>query len=143
MSSIIDNITLIVENEKGKQLQLTDNPNYDVLSVEGTNPPKADINTVTVSGSDGSRFNSSRLSKRNLVITLNIRPPTEENRIHLYKYFRVKHMVRIYYRIENRNAYIDGYVESNEPAIFSSQESNPMSLVYRKLRLSVQIRCRF
>ncbi len=73
--------TLIIENEKGEQLKLTDNPNYDVLSVEGTNPPKADINTVTVSGSDGSRFNSSRLSERNLVITLNIRPPTEENRI--------------------------------------------------------------
>ena len=121
--------TLIVENEKGEQLQLTDNPNYDVLSVEGTNPPKADINTVTVSGSDGSRFNSSRLSERNLVITLNIRPPTEENRIYLYKYFRVKHTVRIYYRIENRNAYIDGYVESFENNPFTTLQQPQISII--------------
>ena len=121
--------TLIVENEKGEQLQLTDNPNYDVLSVEGTNPPKADINTVTVSGSDGSRFNSSRLSERNLVITLNIRPPIEENRIHLYKYFRVKHKVRIYYKIENRNAYIDGYVESFENNPFTPLQQPQISVI--------------
>ena len=121
--------TLIIENEKGEQLKLTDNPNYDVLSVEGTNPPKADINTVTVSGSDGSRFNSSRLSERNLVITLNIRPPTEENRIYLYKYFRVKHTVRIYYRIENRNAYIDGYVESFENNPFTPLQQPQISVI--------------
>lgn len=120
---------MIVENEKGEQLQLTNNPDYDVLSVEGTNPPKADINTVVMSSSDGSKFNSARLSERNLVITLNICPPIEENRIHLYKYFRVKHKVRIYYKIGSRNAYIDGYVESFENNPFTQLQQPQISVI--------------
>ena len=121
--------TFIVENEKGEQLQLTNNPDYDVLSVEGTNPPKADINTVVMSSSDGSKFNSARLSERNLVITLNICPPIEENRIHLYKYFRVKHKVRIYYQIGSRNAYIDGRVESFENSPFTQLQQPQISVI--------------
>ena len=120
---------MIVENEKGEQLQLTNNPDYDVLSVEGTNPPKADINTVVMSSSDGSKFNSARLSERNLVITLNICLPIEENRIHLYKYFRVKHKVRIYYKIGSRNAYIDGYVESFENNPFTQLQQPQISII--------------
>ena len=120
---------MIVENEKGEQLQLTNNPDYDVLSVEGTNPPKADINTVKTSGSDGSKFNSSRLSERNLVITLNICQPIEENRINLYKYFRVKHKVRIYYQIGSRNAYIDGRVESFENSPFTQLQQPQISVI--------------
>lgn len=121
--------TLIVENEKGEQLQLTNNPDYDVLSIEGTNPPKADINTVIMSGFDGSKFNSARLSERNLVITLNICQPIEENRINLYKYFRVKHKVRIYYKIKDRNAYIDGYVESFENSPFTQLQQPQISVI--------------
>lgn len=120
---------MIVENEKGEQLQLTNNPDYDVLSVEGTNPPKADINTVIMSGFDGSKFNSSRLSERNLVITLNICQPIEENRINLYKYFRVKHKVRIYYQIGSRNAYVDGRVESFENSPFTQLQQPQISVI--------------
>ena len=124
--------TLIVENERGEQLELTNNSNYDVLSVEGTNPPKATINTVNISGFDGSRFNSSRIEQRNLVITLNIRSPIEINRLVLYKYFRVKRYCKIYYKNDNRDVYIEGYVESFENNPFTQLQQPQISIICPK-----------
>ena len=43
---------------------------FAVKSITGLGPGKADINTTEISTNDGSLFNSSRLSSRNIVITL-------------------------------------------------------------------------
>lgn len=121
--------SLIVENEKGEHLSLTDNINFDVLSVTGTNPPTAAINTVNVAGLDGSRFNSSRVEQRNIVITLNIHYPIEANRLTLYNFFRVKRWVKIYYQNSRRNVYIDGYVESFENNPWTQLQQPQISII--------------
>lgn len=121
--------TLIVENERGEQLELTHNENYDVLEVIGLNPPVAAINTVNVAGFDGSRFNSSRIEQRNIVITLNIRYPIEVNRLALYKYFRVKRYIKVYYKNDNRDVFIEGYVESFENNIFTQLQQPQISII--------------
>lgn len=121
--------TLIVENEQGEQLELTHNENYDVVEVIGLNPPTAAINTAIVAGYDGSRFNSSRVGQRNIVITLNIRPHIETNRLALYKYFRVKRYIKIYYKNGRRDVYIEGYVESFENNIFTMLQQPQISII--------------
>lgn len=120
---------LIIENEKGEQLELTNNRNYDVIGVTGTNPPVAAINTVNVAGMDGSRYNSSRTEQRNIVITLNIQHPIEENRLTLYKFFRVKRWVKIYYKNNHRDVYIEGYVESLENNPWTQLQQPQISII--------------
>lgn len=123
---------LSVENEFGEVLTLTNNPDYDVLEVQGLNPAPASINTVAVSGIDGTRFNSARIGERNIVIRLNIRPPIEDNRINLYKYFRVKHPVRVRYKNEHLDVYIDGYIDSFENGLFGMLQQPQISIICPK-----------
>lgn len=120
---------LIVENEKGEQLELTNNRNFDVLDVAGTNPPVAVINTVNVAGFDGSRFNSSRVQQRNIVITLNIHHPIEANRLTLYNFFRVKRWVKLYYSNSRRSVYTEGYVESFENNPWTQSQQPQISII--------------
>lgn len=120
---------LIVQNAKGEQLRLTQNENYDVIDVAGTNPPTAAINTVDIAGVDGSRFNSSRIEQRNIVITLNIKPPIEINRIALYRYFQVKRYIKIYYKNEHRDVYTEGYVESFENNPWTQLQQPQISII--------------
>lgn len=121
--------TLIVQNSRGEQLRLTQNENYDVLEVLGTNPPVAAINTINIAGVDGSRYNSSRLEQRNIVITLNIKPPIEINRLELYRYFQVKRYIKVYYKTETRDVYIEGYVESFENNPFTILQQPQISII--------------
>lgn len=120
---------LIVENENGQKLELTNNRNYDVLEVRGTNPPVAAINTVNVAGMDGSRYNSARTEQRNIVITLNIHHPIEANRLALYNFFRVKRWVKVYYKNSHRDVYIEGYVESLENNPWSQLQQPQISII--------------
>jgi phage-related protein len=120
---------LSVENEYGEVLELTDNPDYDVLSVAGLNPPAADINTVAVSGMDGTRYNSARVGQRNIVITLNINGDIEANRINLYRYFRVKHPVRVHYENEHLDVFVDGYIDTFENNLFTMLQQPQISIV--------------
>ena len=120
---------LRIENEFSEFLQLTNNPNYDVIAVDGLNPAAANINTAAVSGLDGTRFNSAQIGQRNIVITLNIKQPIEENRINLYQYFRVKHPIRIWYKNDTLSVYIDGYVESFENDFFTKLQKPQISII--------------
>lgn len=120
---------LSVKNEYGEVLMLTGNPDYDVLSVSGLNPAPAEINTTPVSGIDGTRYNSARVGQRNIVIRLNINGDIEDRRIELYRYFRVKHTVRVYYKNEHVDVYIDGYVETFENDFFTILQQPQISII--------------
>ena len=120
---------LSIVNEFGEVLPLTNNPNYDIIAVAGLNPPHAAINTVAVSGIDGTRYNSARLGERNVVIDLHINGDIEANRINLYKYFRVKHKIRIRYKNEHVDVYIDGYVDTFENNLFTMSQRPQVSII--------------
>lgn len=121
--------SLSVENESGERLDLTGNPAYDIIDVSGTNPPPANINTAGVSGLDGTRFNSATVGQRNIVITMNIKDPIEQNRIALYKFFRVKHKIRVFYKNNLRDVYIDGYVETFENNPWTKLQQPQISII--------------
>ena len=120
---------LSVQNERGEVLELSNNPNYDILAVYGLNPAPAAINTTPVIGMDGTRYNSARLGERNVVISLNIRGDIEENRINLYKYFRVKNPIRIFYKNEHMDVYIDGYIDTFENDFFQMLQQPQISII--------------
>lgn len=121
--------TLKVENERGNQLELTHSNDYTVINVEGLGPPKANINTAVVASFDGSRFNSSRMTERNLVLTIVIENEIERNRLTLYQYFKPKKPCKLYYRNATRDVFIDGYVETFEISLFDNRQMAQISVI--------------
>ena len=122
--------TLKVENAKGAILELThDEGNYQVTSIDGLTPPNANINTSSYANGDGSSFNSSRIPNREIVITVYINGDVQKNRLTLYKYFRNKEWCKIYYQDEDRNVYIEGYVQTLEAPKFVQKQVAQISIL--------------
>lgn len=115
--------TLIVQNKYGEQLELTHNPAYSITEIDGIDPPDANINTTRNAGADGAVFNSAYMNVRTITITLSINAPAESNRINLYKYFKSRFPVRLYYSNATRNVYIDGYVKSMPINFFNKKQT--------------------
>lgn len=105
-----------------------------IKSVSGLGPSKANVNTTEISTNDGSIFNSARLSQRNIVFefifveTVN-GESIEDVRQKSYKYFPIKKNLELLIETDNRIVKTIGYVESNEPNIFSSQEGAQISII--------------
>jgi hypothetical protein len=114
--------TLTAQNKYGEQLELTHNEAYVIESIEGLDPPDAVINTTRNANADGSVYNSAYVDNRQIIITLAINGPAEANRINLYKYFKAKYPVRLYYKNNTRNVYIDGYVKSMQIELFNKKQ---------------------
>lgn len=103
--------TLKVQNQYGEVLELTHNEGYVITDITGIDPPDAVINTTRNAGADGSMFNGAYVDNRQIVITMAINSPAEDNRIKLYKYFKMKNAIRLFYKNSTRDVYIDGYVQ--------------------------------
>lgn len=121
-----DSITL----EMGRPAQT----GFLIRKVSGLGPVKANINAVEISTSDGALFNSARLNKRNIVFDLVfvesvLKESIEDIRQKSYKYFPIKRDISIVIETDNRIVRTSGYVESNEPDIFSEQENAQISVI--------------
>ena len=114
---------LIAQNKYGEQLKMTNNPRYVITDVDGLYPPEGTINTTQVANTDGSVFNSSRINDRVITITMAINAPAEANRILLYRYFKTKYPVRLYYKNGTRDVYIDGYVSKFSVEYFEKKQT--------------------
>lgn len=122
--------SLKVENAKGAILELTnDETNFQVTNVEGLTPPNATINTSDFANGDGSSFNSSKIPNREIVITVYINGDVQTNRLTLYKYFRSKNWCKIYYKDDQRDVYIEGYVQTMEAPIFTQKQVAQISIL--------------
>ena len=130
--------SIVVTNYLGDRIKLElgkpDVSGFLIKSITGLGPAKANVNTTEVSTNDGSLFNSARLSQRNIVLDMvfintvygeNI----EDLRQKSYKYFPLKKSVELTIETDNRYVKTTGYVESNEPNIFSSQEGTQISII--------------
>ena len=114
--------TLIAQNKYGQQIELTHNEAYVIESIEGIDPPEAVINVVKNANADGSVFNSAYVNERQIIITLAINGPAEDNRINLYKYFKNKYPTRLYYKNGTRDVYIDGYCKNIQISFFNLKQ---------------------
>lgn len=104
---------------------------FVVRFITGLGPGKANINTTEVSTNDGALFNSARLPSRNIVIGLKYlwKDSIEEARYLSYKYFPIKKKLTLFIETDKRKAEIEGYVESNDPNIFSKDEDSDISII--------------
>lgn len=102
-----------------------------ITNIEGIGPPKATISMTNVYSMDGSIFNSSRVANRNIVLTLrfNFAPTIEDTRLRTYKYFPVKKPLRMIIQTDNRLVETVGYVETNNPEIFTDAEQTQISII--------------
>lgn len=127
--------SITVTNYLGDSIKLElarpEKSGFVIKSVTGLGPGKANINTTEVATNDGSLFNSSRLPSRNIVISLKYlwNASVEDVRQLSYKYFPIKKKVTLLIETDNRSAEIDGYVEANDPDIFSKDEGSDISIV--------------
>lgn len=104
---------------------------FIVTSVTGLGAGTANINTTDIATNDGSLYNSARVQSRNIVLSLQFlwKDTIEDARQRSYKYFPIKKKVKLVIETDNRLSEIEGYVESNEPNIFSKDETTDISII--------------
>lgn len=118
------------ENKNGDMITLSGaEDKYQIISVQGLNPPNGNINRSAVSGMDGAKYMSAKLEERNIVLTVRINGEVEKNRLNLYKYFQSKKYCKMYYSNGSRDVYIEGYVETIECDLFSISEQMQISII--------------
>lgn len=126
--------TLKIRNSNNEIMQLYPSEDYILTGIDGITPADATINATEMATLDGSRYNSSHVMARNIVVTLKIRGEgtiVRKRRIALYRYIRTKHQIRLYIKHDQRDVYIDGYVEKLEDAgtIFSDDQRLQISVI--------------
>lgn len=124
--------SLIVENDRKEQLELSSSDSYTVYNIEGLNPPAVSIASSTNGTYDGIAINSQRVDQRNLVIYMTINNDVELNRNKLYKYFPLKRLTRLYFKNGARDVFIEGYVETLEVNPFTNPQIAQISLICPK-----------
>lgn len=104
---------------------------FVITSITGLGAGKANINVTDIATNDGGVFNSSRVQSRNIIISLSYlwKNTIEDVRQLTYKYFPIKKKIRLVFETDNRYAEIEGYVESNEPSIFSKESGATISII--------------
>lgn len=102
---------------------------YNVVAAEGLTPVVATINTTANGVVDGTFYNSSFLTQRNIVLTIVPDGDIEEKRLELYRIFRPKSQIRVHVKSRFRNVYIDSRVESVETDLYAIRQSLVISLI--------------
>lgn len=131
---MIKSVTVI--NYLGEQAKIIleeEFPEHGLIieSISGLGPAKATVNTTSLANGDGSLFNSSRVEERNIVLSLILAQAKsiEDSRQRAYRLFPIKREITLVVETDNRTVCTTGYVESNEPDIFSSRESQSISIL--------------
>lgn len=127
--------SVIITNHNRQSIQLDlfhpEDSGLIIDNIEGMGPPKATINANEVATIDGGIFTSARMQQRNIVFTLSMMfdPLIEDSRLRTYKYFPIKKPITMEFITDYRHAIATGYVESNQPTIFTDHESTQISVV--------------
>lgn len=129
--------TLRITNHLGELLSIDlgspEQSGFSIRDISGLGPSKSTVNLSESLYGDGGFFNSARLSSRNIVFTLGfVETPIETIemiRNKTYRFFPMKRPVTIEIETDLRTGVTQGYVESNEPNIFSKDEQTQISVI--------------
>ena len=114
--------SLTLENENGDQLTFGQNSPFTVTEIQGLNPPAATINTNQVALIDGARFNSAKMNMRTINVAFAIEYNAAANRIETFKVLKSKQYVKLYYKGDYRNVWIEGYIQSIDITYFEKKQ---------------------
>lgn len=107
---------------------------FAIVNIDGLAPEDVQLSKTDYSFSDGTHFNQARLSSKEITISFVFQPryeleeTIEFKRHELYDIFRIKDTVRLIIITDDLELYIDGYVTSNKPEIFSEMEGAEVRL---------------
>lgn len=121
-------LRVVIENEKGELLLLSNEVKFSISSITGLNPPAATL-VYSDNINDGSQFQHQRTPKRNVVINMQINGDVESNRLELYNYVQTGKYIKIYIETYQRNVWIDGYVETCEVDSFQMKTTCQISVI--------------
>ena len=129
--------SLTITNHLGDSIVLElmrpEKSGFIVKSINGLGPVKATINTTSSATRDGATFNSAFMDVRDIVISLLYYQTGEETvedlRQKAYRYFPNKKKIRIQIETDNRIVWTEGYVENNDPNIFSKESGCTITIV--------------
>lgn len=132
--------SLTVTNPKGESLKVEltkpEDSGLIIWEITGLGPSQANIVSNEISNGDGGIFTHARMENRNILITFGLIDKSapnyesvEEARLKTYKYFPIKKQVNLIFETDQRIATCTGYVERNEPNIFSNQETTQISII--------------
>lgn len=108
---------------------------FEVRNIDGLGAVKADVNTIPLGSVDGEYFAGTSVGKRNIVLTLGLTPDWNvwsipKLRRLLDKYFSPKQLIRLVFEsTEFPPVGINGYVESNDPNMFSKDPEHQISII--------------
>lgn len=115
-----------------------------VTNIEGLSPGAANVNSEDYGLIDGASWASSRISTRNIVLTMKLgeSPSMEAVRRKVYRHFPLKRKIRLTFTTETlrttvtpitpesyRRLYIDGFVESCAVDYFGEMEGAQISIL--------------
>ncbi len=122
---------LILENEEGLQMDMTDSSQGCMVSeIDGLYPPTSTLATASFAGANGSLLTSAYVEKRNLVISFHIRGPfLERSRQALYQVVQTGCYVKVYYQSPNRDVFSEGYVETCSVSHFTTEVQGQISIL--------------
>ena len=129
--------SITITNHLGETLNMNlrspEQSGFFIRSIDGLGPVKSSINMTEVLSLDGAFFNSAHLGSRNIVFNLGFYDDGSESveaiRQRSYKMFPTKKLVYIEVETDTRIGVTTGYVESNEPDIFSRDEGSVISIL--------------
>ena len=114
---------LILSNSLGKKLRFNHlGGQFTIVEITGLNPPKANINTNDVALMAGSRYNSSKILNREIQIAFAIEERAEEVRLAVYEVFQSGQPVKIEYKSDLLDVFIEGYVWNIIPTYFAKKQ---------------------
>lgn len=106
---------------------------FAITEIDGLGPAKADVNVTDIVTNDGGLFNSARLNTREIKLKMRFFPTLYENveaiRLKSYKYFPIKKPLTLMIRTENRAVQCTGYVEHNDPDIFTKKAGCDITII--------------
>lgn len=106
---------VVCQNSRGNQVTFSYEFPYFLESIEGATEVDGKVNTITSAYGVGSKYVSSSISERNIVITGSVkRDNITEKRQNLYKIFPKKDKGTLFYYEEDKVYKIEYYVESIE-----------------------------
>lgn len=117
---------------------ITTNPELDLIQVrniDGLGPAKASVSTSAIGDKSGGKFLGTSVDPRNIVLTLHPNPDWNEWTYEKLReltdlYFMPQSQVTLYFETDQKPPVgIVGYVESNEPNMFSNDPETQVSII--------------
>lgn len=102
---------------------------YVITEIQGLSSPDADVNLTDIALADGQRFNSAKVKSRTMNMAFAINYDAEPNRLNAYNVLRVKKPVRVEYKSELRDVFIEGVVKSVNVTHFEMKQICTVTVV--------------